>query len=227
MRDFQSSTITQQFGVDFTFPVHFTRGVFAPANRVLRETVARVDPDGYHRLLFVVDDNVAGASPSLRQSISNYVSAHQGTLELAGDTVLVPGGETAKNDWGIVVRVLDAIRGGRLDRHSVLVVVGGGAVLDMGCFAASLAHRGVRSVRLPTTVLSQADSGVGVKNGINLFDKKNFVGVFEPPFGVINDGRFIETLPLRGGRGSGQGGVAARPRVLCLSRGARRATGGR
>jgi 3-dehydroquinate synthase len=67
----------------------------------------------------------------------------------------------------------------------------------MAGFAAATAHRGVRVVRLPTTVLSQNDSGVGVKNGVNAFGLKNFVGTFAPPFAVINDARFLETLDRR------------------------------
>jgi 3-dehydroquinate synthase len=78
-----------------------------------------------------------------------------------------------------------------------VVIVGGGAVLDMASFAAAIAHRGIRCVRVPTTVLAQADSGVGVKNSINLFGKKNFAGTFVPPFAVINDFEFLETLPRR------------------------------
>src|SRR5207342_647581 len=84
-----------------------------------------------------------------------------------------------------------------LDRHSFIAIIGGGAVLDMACFAAALAHRGIRAIRIPTTVLSQADSGVGVKNGVNLFGKKNFIGTFVPPFAVINDSRFLESLSRR------------------------------
>jgi len=85
----------------------------------------------------------------------------------------------------------------RMDRQSFVAIVGGGAVLDMAGHAAAIAHRGLRVIRLPTTVLSQGDSGVGVKNAINAFGKKNFVGTFWPPFAVINDARFLETLGRR------------------------------
>jgi 3-dehydroquinate synthase len=84
-----------------------------------------------------------------------------------------------------------------LDRQSFIAVIGGGAVLDMASFAAAIAHRGIRVLRFPTTVLAQADSGVGVKNSINLFGKKNFVGTFVPPFAVINDFDFLDTLERR------------------------------
>jgi 3-dehydroquinate synthase len=82
-----------------------------------------------------------------------------------------------------------------IDRHSYLLAIGGGALLDAAGFAAATAHRGVRLVRLPTTTLSQADGGVGVKNGVNAFGKKNFIGTFAPPFAVINDAEFLDPLP--------------------------------
>src|SRR5690606_29036842 len=84
-----------------------------------------------------------------------------------------------------------------IDRHSYVIAIGGGAVLDAVGLAAATAHRGIRHIRIPTTVLSQNDSGVGVKNGVNLFDSKNFFGTFVPPFAVLNDYDFIESLPER------------------------------
>ena len=75
--------------------------------------------------------------------------------------------------------------------------MGGGAFLDMVGFVAATTHRGVRHVRVPTTVLAQNDSGVGVKNGVNTFGVKNFVGAFAPPFAVLNDANFLRTLHPR------------------------------
>ncbi len=109
-----------------------------------------------------------------------------------------------------------------LDRQSFVVVIGGGAVLDMVSFAAAIAHRGVRVVRIPTTVLAQADSGVGVKNGINLFGKKNFVGTFVAAVRGRSTTRgfwnaaAIATASRR--RRGGQGRAAARRGVLRRSR---------
>ena len=79
----------------------------------------------------------------------------------------------------------------------MVIAIGGGALLDMAGFAAATSHRGVRLIRLPTTVLAQNDSGVGVKNSLNLFGKKNFIGTFTPPFAVINDFDFLDSLPGR------------------------------
>ncbi|MBX9851589.1 MAG: 3-dehydroquinate synthase, partial [Cytophagaceae bacterium] len=108
-----------------------------------------------------------------------------------------PGGEVVKNDTDHLQTVLDAIERNKLCRHSFLAGIGGGAVLDMVGYAATIAHRGVRHIRIPTTVLAQNDSGVGVKNGINAFGKKNFLGTFSPPYAVINDTLFLKTLSDR------------------------------
>ena len=82
-------------------------------------------------------------------------------------------------------------------RHDYILALGGGALLDMVGLAAATAHRGLRHVRVPTTTLSQNDSGVGVKNGINAFGKKNFIGAFAPPFAVINDFQLLNSLGER------------------------------
>ena len=80
-------------------------------------------------------------------------------------------------------------------RHSYVIVIGGGAALDLVGFAASTAHRGVRLIRFPTTTLSQGDGGVGVKNGVNYFGKKNWIGTFSVPDAVVNDFTFLLGLP--------------------------------
>jgi 3-dehydroquinate synthase len=140
---------------------------------------------------------VLDATPGLTERFEKYVAAHAASLELAAAPMLVPGGEASKNDPALLLRVQSWLNDLGIDRQSVVVVVGGGAVLDMAGYAAATTHRGVRVVRLPTTVLSQGDSGVGVKNGVNAFGKKNFLGTFSPPFAVINDLAFLDTLSLR------------------------------
>ena len=185
------------FSVRFDFPVHFTQDTFARDNPVLVDTIRHREPARRHRVLVVVDNQVVLAHPTLPAEISSYFTAHAQSLQLVAPPVVVPGGESVKNDLTHTLFVLKQINDVGLDRQSFVVIIGGGAVLDMVSFAAALAHRSVRVVRLPTTVLSQADSGVAVKNGINLFGKKNFIGTFVPPFAVINDGRFLESLDHR------------------------------
>ncbi|AUX20410.1 3-dehydroquinate synthase [Sorangium cellulosum] len=187
----------QRIAVPFEYPVYFTEGVFSPSNDDLASAVASREPGRRHRVLPVIDGGVAAAWPSLPEDIARYVGAHAARLSLVADPIVVPGGEAAKNDGAATAALQARLDALGMDRQSFVMIVGGGAVLDMAGYAAATVHRGVRVVRIPTTVLAQADSGVGVKNGINAFGKKNLLGTFAPPFAVIIDARFLETLPLR------------------------------
>ena len=84
-----------------------------------------------------------------------------------------------------------------MDGQSFVIIIGSGAVMDAVGLAAALVHRGLRQVRVPTTVLGQNDAGVGVKNGVNFMGGKNAIGTFAPPFAVLNDLDFLVTLPQR------------------------------
>lgn len=191
------SEILQKITVNFDYPVCFTRNLFDPSNRIFVDALTRLEPEKVHQVLFVIDDNVAAAHPALISAIRRYFAVFSDSLKLAADPVLVQGGEEAKNDMAPFMDLVERVNRHGIDRHSFMAIIGGGAVLDMACFAAAVAHRSVRAVRIPTTVLSQDDSGVGVKNGINLFGKKNFMGTFIPPFAVLNDIDFIATLSHR------------------------------
>ncbi len=190
-------------GVDAQFPVgwrvrlRFTRDVFAPGNGMLAEVFEQEAGADACRLLAVVDGGVADAQPGLIASLRSYVEAHGRRLRLAGEPLIVPGGERAKNDQGVFESIVQTIHDAGLCRRSYVVVIGGGAVLDAAGFAAAVAHRGVRLIRIPTTALSQDDSGVGVKNSINAFGKKNFLGTFAPPWAVLIDSNFLTTLSSR------------------------------
>lgn len=185
-----------EFGVPFVYPVVFTCDAFDPNNASLVGVLPEPAPRR-HRLLFVVDDGVARAQPELESRIHDYVAAFASRVELAGPILTVEGGEQSKNDPAVLSRIQRQLAEQRLDRHSFCVVIGGGAVLDVAGFAAATVHRGVRLIRLPSTVLGQNDAGVGVKNGVNAFGQKNFLGCFAPPHAVINDVALLRSLPPR------------------------------
>jgi 3-dehydroquinate synthase len=109
----------------------------------------------------------------------------------------IPGGEASKSDPAVIEMTVRHIHDHHLCRQSFVLVVGGGAVLDVAGYVAAIAHRGLRLIRMPSTVLAQNDAGVGVKNGVNVLGRKNFLGTFAPPFAVINDFAFLKTLPPR------------------------------
>ena len=149
------------------------------------------------RVQFWIDGHLADAQPDLPAQLCDFTSEYRDRFMSMGQPQIVEGGEAVKNDIHILERILGVINQANLDRRSYIVVLGGGAVLDAVGFAAAIAHRGIRLIRLPSTTLAQADSGIGVKNAVNLFHKKNWVGTFAVPWAVINDATLLQTLPDR------------------------------
>jgi 3-dehydroquinate synthase len=187
----------QRFTVEYDYPVYFTERLFGPANPVFCEALSRNEPHKRHRFVVFIDENVAAYRPDLIGDIEAYTQHYGQRLELAAPPQTVPGGEAVKNDPRLVERLQRQLLELGIDRHSYVVAVGGGAVLDLIGYVAGTTHRGVRHVRVPTTVLAQNDSGVGVKNGVNAFGIKNFLGTFAPPFAVLNDIEFLTALEPR------------------------------
>jgi 3-dehydroquinate synthase len=186
--------LQQSFSVRFDYKIFFTTDLFSQENPALREFLtvekrSEIPP----KIFFVTDDQVVAHHPDLAKQIKNYFSKVPG-VQLVEDMLILPGGEAAKNDEKLFYKIVDAVNDHKIDRHSYLAAIGGGSILDLAGYAAAVSHRGIRHIRIPTTVLSQNDSGVGVKNGINFFTKKNFLGTFAPPVAVFNDYHFLTTL---------------------------------
>lgn len=189
--------IRQHVRVTFSFPVCFTNGVFDADNRLLRDLISGTDDPAPANVVVVADDGVTHGHPGLIAQIHRYGETHANAIRLAAPVLIVGGGEAVKNDPLALASIHDLIHDASLCRHSYVVAVGGGAVLDVVGYAAATAHRGIRLIRVPTTVLSQDDSAVGVKNGVNGYGTKNYFGTFAPPAAVINDFAFLSTLDDR------------------------------
>ena len=184
------------FNVPFRHRLRFTENLLDKEADVLADLLESSD-NKPARIQFWLDQNVAESRPDLVSLLKRFVDSRPDRLQRIGAIQLVPGGEEAKNDIHLLEKILKVFNVSDLDRRSYIVVVGGGAVLDAIGFAAGIAHRGLRLVRIPTTTLSQADSGVGVKNSLNLFHKKNWMGSFAVPWAVINDSEMLSTLSNR------------------------------
>ncbi len=191
------SVIERTIQVSFRHQVHFTSDVFQVANDVLQNILINGEVRESHKVLVILDESLANARPELTHEIEAYFGAHQERLKLVCPPLIIEGGERTKNSYFHVSEIQSHVDRYHIDRHSYVLAVGGGALLDMVGLAAATAHRGLRLVRIPTTTLSQDDSGVGVKNGINAFGKKNFIGTFAPPFAVINDSHLLDSLSPR------------------------------
>ena len=194
---FSAECYTQTFTVSFDYPVYFTHDLFHPENDLLASVVDRRNERLQHRVKVFLDSGIAQAITGFPEKIGAYMEIRPGRLKMEGAVEIVPGGEQAKNDWNLARHIMHTLADGHLCRHSYVLAVGGGSFLDIVGLAASLVHRGVRLIRVPSTVLSQNDAGVGVKNGIDQYRVKNFAGTFTPPFAVLNDFRFLCTLPKK------------------------------
>jgi 3-dehydroquinate synthase len=175
----------------------FTRDVFAVASPVLTQVLTPRDEGVIPRVLVFWDAGLERPFPELQARIAGWFAAWASAVQLVGTPIRVPGGEGVKNDFAQLQHVWTMIDEARLCRHSYVMAIGGGAVLDMVGLGAATAHRGIPLVRLPTTSLSQADGGIGVKKGINYFGKKNWLGAFAVPHAVVNDLAFLDGLEPR------------------------------
>lgn len=186
--------IEYPINIPYQLRVYFTKHAFDVDNPLFRDLACSRESGNRRKVLFYVDEAVSQATPGLADQIAAYFERYSEDLRLMGVETL-HGGESLKNDENCLDRIYGEIESRKICRHSYIVGIGGGALLDTVGFAAATAHRGIRHFRFPTTTLGQADAGVGVKNGVNFNRKKNFVGAFAPPFAVINDFSFLETLP--------------------------------
>ncbi|AKP50718.1 3-dehydroquinate synthase [Cyclobacterium amurskyense] len=187
-------SIEQVFSVPFSYEVFFTKALFSLNNNLFADLVSG---QKIPKVYFVLDEGVVNTHPDLITAIKTYSEKYKEVFTLCADPLVIPGGEQVKNNQQYFQQVLKATDEYGIDRHSYIVGLGGGALLDMVGFAATIAHRGIRHIRIPTTVLSQNDSGIGVKNGINAYGKKNYLGSFSPPYAVVNDSDFLQTLEPR------------------------------
>ncbi len=182
--------IEDYFTIKYRHKIFFTENVFSQENYILKNILEK---DANSKALIVIDNGVVENNNTLLSSIAEYFNS----VSIVSKCVTITGGEAIKNNLDKLIKVLSLIDKNHIDRHSYLIGIGGGAVLDITGFAAAIAHRGIRYIRIPTTTLAQCDSGVGIKNGLNLFGKKNFIGTFYPPIAVINDFNFLNSLSQR------------------------------
>lgn len=192
-----TTTAVQEFSVRYSYPVSFTYDLFDPANPLLTDTLCLAGKSKQHKVIIFIDEGVVLGQPDLVSRIDNFVKAHQHHIKVVTNPIPMPAGENIKSELKFIEQMQATICEHHIDRHSFVLGIGGGALLDAVGLVAATAHRGIRHIRIPTTVLAQNDSGVGVKNGVNLYGQKNYIGTFAPPFAVLNDYQFIETLPNR------------------------------
>jgi len=174
-------TLTVNLG-DRSYPIHIGTGLLARAELILPHLAQK-------RVMIVTNTTVAPL----------YLEPLTTMLETSGVTVMkvvLPDGEAYKN-WETLNLIFDALLSQRAERKTTLIALGGGVIGDMTGFAAASYQRGVPFIQIPTTLLSQVDSSVGGKTGINHPLGKNMIGAFYQPQVVLADTDTLKTLPAR------------------------------
>jgi len=167
---------------DRSYPIHIGSGLLAQPELILPHLPQK-------RVMVVTNTTVAPL----------YLAPLKAALEAAGVAVaqvVLPDGEACKN-WETLNLIFDALLTQRAERKTTLIALGGGVVGDMTGFAAASYQRGVPFIQIPTTLLSQVDSSVGGKTGINHPLGKNMIGAFYQPKIVLADTATLKTLPPR------------------------------
>jgi 3-dehydroquinate synthase len=174
-------TLTVDLG-DRSYPIHIGAGLLGRAELIVPHLAQK-------RVMVVTNTTVAPL----------YLARLTATLEGSGVTVaqvVLPDGEAYKN-WETLNLIFDALLTDRAERKTTLIALGGGVIGDMTGFAAACYQRGVPFIQIPTTLLSQVDSSVGGKTGINHPLGKNMIGAFYQPKVVLADTDTLKTLPAR------------------------------
>jgi 3-dehydroquinate synthase len=178
-----NETVRVELG-DRSYPIHISTGLLDRCAELIRDHL------GERRCLIVTDTAVQHF----------YGAKVHSVLSNAGltrdDLVVMPTGEQTKN-FSYLSFVLDNLFMKNIDRNTVLIALGGGVIGDLTGFVAAIALRGLDFVQIPTTLLSQVDSAVGGKTGINSPRGKNLIGAFHQPRLVIIDVDTLKTLPSR------------------------------
>lgn len=184
--------IKQSFQIQFNYDIVFTNDVFNIKNKTLLNILNKKNKS-IKKIIIFIDKNIYLKNNDIKDKIIAFFKQNKKYLNLVCDPISITGGEKAKNHYSIVKCIYKLIDHYKICRQSYIISIGGGTIQDLIGFTASTAHRGINLLRMPTTTLSQDDSGVGVKNGIN-FGKKNFIGCFTPPYAVINDLDLLDSL---------------------------------
>jgi len=168
---------------DRSYPIHIGPNLIAQTGELIAPILRQP------RVHIVTDANVA----------KHYLADLESSLDKAGiayASTIIPPGEQHKN-FAQMGHILDELLDARIERKTTLIALGGGVVGDMTGFAAAIVLRGVDFIQIPTTLLSQVDSSVGGKTGIDTKQGKNLIGSFHQPRMVIADTNTLDTLPLR------------------------------
>ena len=190
---FHESYLEQKASEKEQFHVVSVPEIFNKSNTILIQDYCVDQSSGRKRKVLVVVDQYVGDNVA---SVEEYFKSNRSAV---GDfCILSMHVSSNRKDIDSVLTIADAAIDLRMSQHDVLVVVGGGTIMDIAGFAAAILKGGIPYVRIPTTLVGMIDAGVGVKVGVNFGDHKNLIGRYFPPVACLNDPEsFLDSLPQR------------------------------
>ena len=173
---------------NLSYPIIIGDNILSSSGEILKEFI-------YKKNVIVIYDSFFSVKTSLNNEFKEFVQSIN-KLTTTLNFIDIPGGDQTKN-INQLNEIIEKVLTYGIDRQNVIIAFGGGVIGDIAGFAASILLRGINYIQVPTTLLSQVDSSVGGKTGINSKIGKNLIGSFHQPQAVLADINILKTLPNR------------------------------
>ena len=173
---------------NLSYPIFVGNNLLSNSDNIIKQFV-------HDRKIVLIHDNFFSVEKKNNHNFINFVKTIK-NLSKSVNLIGIPGGDKTKNISQLNI-ILEKSLSYKISRDSIVIAFGGGVVGDIAGFASSILLRGLDYIQIPTTLLSQVDSSVGGKTGINSSKSKNLIGSFHQPIAVIADIDMLKTLPKR------------------------------
>ena len=173
---------------NLSYPIIIGDNILSSSGEILKEFI-------YKKNVIVIYDSFFSVKTSPNNEFEEFVQSIN-KLTTTLNFIDIPGGDQTKN-INQLNEIIEKVLTYGIDRQNVIIAFGGGVIGDIAGFAASILLRGINYIQVPTTLLSQVDSSVGGKTGINSKIGKNLIGSFHQPLAVLADINILKTLPER------------------------------
>ena len=173
---------------NLSYPIIIGDNILSSSGEILKEFI-------YKKNVIVIYDSFFSVKTSPNNEFEEFVQSIN-KLTTTLNFIDIPGGDQTKN-INQLNEIIEKVLTFGIDRQNVIIAFGGGVIGDIAGFAASILLRGINYIQVPTTLLSQVDSSVGGKTGINSKIGKNLIGSFHQPLAVLADINILKTLPER------------------------------
>ena len=171
-----------------SYPIFVGNNILTKANNLLKKYIE-------NKKIIIVYDNFFSSKNVLDKTFMDFFKLIQEN-SLSVNLIPVSGGDQTKNMLQLT-NIIEQALSYEIDRECVIIAFGGGVIGDIAGFVASVLLRGIQFINIPTTLLSQVDSSVGGKTGVNSKLGKNLIGSFHQPLAVIADINILKSLPER------------------------------